>query len=158
MKKIAQSLFSVAVVGASWMAVAADEGPHDRAIKARQAQMQLYGFNVGVLSAMAKGQRDYDADVAAEAAGNLASLTNLGGSQLWPQGSDSETAGNAENRALPKIWETYPEIAEDGKALKDAAASLAAVAGNGLDEMKGALGDVGKSCKGCHDDFRAEKK
>ena len=158
MKKFAMLLCSIAVAGASWMAVAADEGPHDRAIKARQAQMQLYGFNVGILSAMVKGQRDYDADVAAEAASNLASLTNLGGSQLWPQGSDSETAGNAENRALPKIWETYPEIAEHGKALKDAAANLASVAGNGVDELKGAMGGVGKSCKGCHDDFRAEKK
>jgi len=49
-------------------------------------------------------------------------------------------------------------ITEKADALKTATAALAPVAGNGLDALKGAMGDVGASCKGCHDDFRAERK
>jgi len=138
--------------------LAADEGPHDKAIKARQAMFQLYSFNIGILSSMAKGKRDYDADVAAEAAANLQAAANLGQSQFWPQGSDNETAGNARTRALPKIWTTFPEITEKSEALIKATAALAPVAGNGLDALKGAMGDVGASCKGCHDNYRAKKK
>lgn len=145
------------LIGLSSMALAAD-GPHDKAIKARQAMFQLYSFNTGILSDMAKGKVDYDADIALEAAQNLDAAANLGQSQFWPQGSDNETDGNARTRALPVIWETFPAIVEKADALKMATAALAPVAGNGLDALKGAMGDVGASCKGCHDDYRAEKK
>ena len=141
----------------SSMAIAED-GPHDDAIKARQSLMQLYGYHVGILSAMAKGKMDYDADLAAEAANNLLAVNSLGQSTLWPPGSDDSNPENAQNRALPAIWETYPKIAEKGKALNEALVAMAAEAGNGLDALKDTIGDVGGSCKGCHDDFRAEKK
>jgi len=136
----------------------AADGPYDKAIKARQAMFQLYSFNIGILGAMAKGERDYDADVAREAAENLQAAANIGQSQFWPPGSDNATDGNARTRALPEIWSTFPAITEKADALKTATAALAPVAGNGLDALKGAMGDVGATCKGCHDDFRAERK
>jgi len=136
----------------------AADGPHDKAIKARQAMFQLYGFNVGILSAMAKGKRDYDAQIASEAAANLEAAAHLGQSQFWPPGSDNKTPGNARTRALPKIWETFPAITEKTDALKAATAALTPVAGNGLKALQGAMGDIGASCKGCHDEYRAEKK
>ena len=136
----------------------AEDGPHDKAIKARQAMFQLYNFNLGILSAMAKEKIPYDAAIAAEAANNLSAAANLGQSQFWPQGSDNATEGNARTRALPAIWETFPAITEKADALKTATAALAPVAGNGLDALQGAMGDVGGSCKGCHDDYRAKKK
>jgi len=80
--------------------VAAADGPHDKAIKARQAMFQLYSFSIGTLGGMAKGKIEYNAE----------------------------------------------------------AAVLAAEAGNGLDALRAAIGDVGKSCKGCHDEYRAKKK
>ena len=146
-----------AVLAAGHLAFAAG-GPHDKAIKARKAAMQLYSFNVGILGAMAKEKMPYDAAIATEAANNLNALGMMGQSQLWPVGSDNATDGNAENRALPAIWETYPKIAEKGEAFATAAAALAPVAGNGLAALQGGMGDVGASCKGCLDDFRAKKK
>lgn len=119
---------------------------------------QTYSFNTGLLGDMAKEKIPYDADIASEAAANLNAAANLGQSQLWPQGSDNATDGNATTRALPVIWETYPDIVEKAEALKEAAAAMMAVAGDGLGALQGAMGDVGASCKGCHDDFRAEKK
>lgn len=146
-----------AVLAISAVAFAAD-GPHDNAIKARQAMFQSYSFNIGILGAMAKEKRPYDAEVAIEAANNLSAAANFGQSQMWPQGSDNKTEGNARTRALPVIWETFPAITEKADALKTAVAALVPVAGNGLGALQGAMGDLGASCKGCHDDYRAEKK
>lgn len=134
------------------------EGPHDKAIEARQAMFKLYGYHVGLLSGMAKGKIEYDAALALEAAQNLDAAANLGQSTLWPMGSDNSNADNATNRALPEIWETYPAIVEKGDALKEATANLVANAGNGLDALKSSMGDVGGACKDCHTDFRAKKK
>lgn len=137
---------------------AADKGPHDAAIKGRQAMFQTYSFNMGILGAMAKEKVEYNAELASEAAANLQAAANFGQSAMWPPGSDSETEGNAKNRALSVIWETFPAIVEKSDALKSSTAVLAEQAGQGLAALQGAIGDVGASCKGCHDDYRAEKK
>lgn len=144
-------------VGIAGVAVA-DDGPHDKAIKARQAMFQLYSYSMGVLGAMAKGEIEYNAEVAQEMAANLDAAANLGQSTFWPAGSDNSNPENARTRALPELWETYPAVVEKGEDLAVAAAALAANAGNGLDALKSSMGDVGKSCKGCHDKFRAKKK
>lgn len=161
MQKLRLNRLSVAAlaisIGMGSVALAAD-GPHDAAIKARQAMFQIYGFNIAILGDMAKGKIEYDADIATEAAKNLDMAANLGQSQMWPAGSDSETEGNMKNRALAAIWSDYPAIVEKAEALTAATAALVPVAGNGLDALQGAMGDVGGSCKGCHDDYRAERK
>lgn len=157
MKKYITAIGSLALVISANTGIA-DDGPHDKAIKARQAMFQLYSFSVGTLGGMAKGKIDYDAELAAEMAANLDAAANLGQSAMWPAGSDNSNPENKRTRALPKIWETYPAIVEKGDDLKKATAVLAANAGNGLDALRGAMGDVGKACKGCHDDYRAKKK
>ncbi len=144
------------LLASSLLSHAAD-GPYDDAIKARQGMFQLYSFNFGILSGMAKEKAPYDAEIAIEAANNLSAAANLGQSQFWPAGSDDEADGNIPTRAMPEIWETYPKITEKADALKETVAALVPVAGNGLDALQGAMDDVGGSCKGCHDDFRREK-
>jgi len=127
----------------------------EKAIKARQGLMQVYSFNMDLLSDMAKGKMDYNAELAALAAKNLNTVASMNTGAMWPQGSGND---NHKTRALPEIWSTFPKIAEAGKTMADSSAALAEVAGNGLDALKGGMGDVSKSCKGCHDDFRAKKK
>lgn len=144
------------LIGTTSLSQAAD-GPFDDAITARQAMFQLYSFNAGILGDMAKEKIPYDADIASEAANNLSAAANLGQSQFWPPGSDNAAEGNIETRAKPAIWETYPKITEKAEALKESVAALVPVAGNGLEALQGAIGDVGASCKSCHDDFRAKK-
>ncbi|MBX2885014.1 MAG: cytochrome c [Granulosicoccus sp.] len=154
--RIMASLLIALLVSAS--SFAQDKGPHDNAIKGRQALMQVYGFNMGILGAMAKEKAPYDADAAKAAANNLFLAMSMDQSAMWPQGSDNETAGNMKNRALAAIWTTYPKVAEAGKTSFAAAEELNAVAGDGLKALQSAMGGVGKGCKGCHDDFRAKKK
>lgn len=124
------------------------------AVKARKAQMSLYAFNLGLLGGMAKGEIEYDADAATAAASNLASLSQLDQSRLWPMGSDNVSLGKDVTEALPAIWESGSTAGEKGMALATAAVALESAAGGGLDSLRGAMGAVGKSCGGCHESYR----
>ena len=61
-------------------------------------------------------------------------------------------------RAKPEVWKEAAKFktAADTMVTEVAKLDAAAKAGN-LDAIKAAMGGVGKSCKACHDDFRAEK-
>lgn len=126
-------------------------GGHDGnpAVKARQAHMQLYSHNLGILGAMAKGEMDYDADAAMGAANNLAALSTLNQSTYWPQGTSNAELGDA-TRALPAIWESGSRAGEIAGELAEATAALAAVAGDGQEALGPALGPVGSACGECH--------
>lgn len=158
MKRLITGLALVSVLGISAIATAQDKGPHDGAIEARQAMFKLYGFSMGTLGAMAKGKMDYNAELAQELADNLYSAARLGQSAMWPPGSDNATPGNAPTRALPDLWANFPDVGKKGQALLAASETLKAEAGNGLDALRGVMGDVGATCKDCHDDYRAKKK
>lgn len=147
------------IVAAAVLATTAfSEGHADKAVlsavKARQSQMTLYAFNIGLLGGMAKGDIEYNADAAAAAAANLAALSQLDQSRLWPQGSDNVALGADTTEALPAIWEAGSTVGDKGMALATAAIALEQAAGGGLDALRGAIGDVGKSCGGCHETYR----
>ncbi|KGB82522.1 MAG: cytochrome C554 [Confluentimicrobium sp.] len=141
------SLLAGAALGASDedMAVQA-------AIKARQAQMDLYAYNLGILGAMAKGDVEYNADIAGGAASNIVTLTSLDQSTLWPEGSDSMAA---ETRALPAIWDNFPDVMTKSQALVEAAVAMEAAAGTGIDGLRAAIGPLGGACGACHKVYRA---
>lgn len=124
-------------------------------IKARQGYYQLVLANAGTLFGMAKGDVDYDAATASTAANNLKTLTMLDTSALWVPGTSKEEM-TGKTRALKKIWDTYPAIAEKGEAFQKAVDGLAANAGSGLDGLRANIGALGAACKACHDDFRAD--
>ena len=124
------------------------------AVKARQSQMQLYAFNIGLLGGMAKGAIDYDAAAAGKAASNLASLSRLDQSRMWPPSSDNFELGDDVTAALPGIWAADSDVMAKGMALVEAAAAMEQAAGGGLAALQGAIGGLGKSCGGCHKAYR----
>ena len=133
----------------------AAKDPNEKAIKARQAVMTLQSWYAGPLFNMAKGDLEYDAEMAKSFAAHLDMMANVEGAAMWPPGTD-DGAYAGKTRALPEIWSTWPEAGKKAEALSEATAALAAVAGDGLDALRSKIGPVGKACKGCHDDFRAE--
>lgn len=146
--------FLAAAIVAAFPAVSFADAIED-AIKARQGFYQLVKANAGPLFGMAKGDVAYDAAQAQTFANNLLTLSQMDNSALWPAGSD-KSAQPGKTRALPVAWETYPAIMDKHNAWKAAVADLAAVAGTDVDGLRSKIGDLGKSCKGCHDTYRAE--
>lgn len=130
--------------------------PNEKAIKARKAVMTLQSWYAGPLFGMAKGDLEYDADMASAGAAALNTMATIKGDLMWPPGTDSG-AYAGKTRALPELWSTWPEAGNKAQALSDATAALSEVAGDGLDALRSKIGAVGKACKGCHDDFRAEQ-
>ena len=135
--------------------LAADD-PKKDAIKARQGEMQMRKFNAGPLFAMAKGKMRYDAAQAQMLADNLVKLSAIDIGGAWIPGTDNK-AYPEDTTSLPEIWSTYPEISKYGEKYDAAVKELAAVAGDGEKALKSKIGALGKTCKGCHDDFREKK-
>lgn len=156
MRKLLAACAVVAASAAALTSTALADGHLDGAIKARKAVMTLYGANLGPLGAMAKGEMDYDAEAAQAFANNLVAVAGIDQRAMWPEGTDS-VAMPGKSRALPEIWTNYSDVEEISKAMSEATAGLADVAGTGLDALRGGLGPVGKSCGDCHESFRAER-
>ena len=149
MRAILPLVIAAAGIVAPVAAVAQDVPP---AVKARQAHMQLYAHNLGILGGMARGNADYDAAAATAAASNLAALASLNQASYWAPGTDSDTI--METRALPAIWENIPDVLEKAAALQTATVALAAAAGDGLDAVRANLGPVGQACGACHESYQ----
>ncbi|HEY9021611.1 MAG: cytochrome c [Paracoccaceae bacterium] len=122
------------------------------ATKARQAQMQLYAFNLGLLGGMAKGEVPYDATAASAAAGNLASLAQLDQSRLWPEGSDE--MGVEGSKVMAELWQNMPDVMSKGADLVTAATAMEVAAGTDLASLQAAMGPLGGACGACHKAYR----
>ncbi len=145
---------AVAVLGlaASLPAAAQWQKPED-AIKYRQSVLTVIANHFGRLNAMAQGRVPFDAKVAAENATIVSDLAKL----PWAAFGEGTDKGMP-NRSKPEIWSDAGKFkaAADKMVAEVAKLDAAAKSGN-LDQLKAAAGGVGGSCKGCHDDFRAEK-
>lgn len=135
--------------------MAQDAKTIEAAVKARQAQMTLYAFNLGLLGGMAKGQIDYDAEKAQAAASGIVAVSGLDASRMWLPGTDNTAFENT--RALPAIWADGSDIGAKAMQLSVAASAMDAAAGQGLDALRGAMGGLGDACGSCHKAYRAPK-
>lgn len=117
-------------------------------IKYRQAVMKAIGGHTGAASQIVRGKVavQHDLLVHAEAlAGLSAHIT-----RLFPEGSDF-----GETKAREEIWSQWDKFdLAAGEAKKATAAFAVAVAGGDPRQISTAFKAVGKSCKGCHKDFR----
>ncbi|OYU99678.1 MAG: cytochrome C [Burkholderiales bacterium PBB5] len=152
MKKLHVALLAALGVVASLPAAAQFQKPED-AIKYRQAAFTVMGNHVGRIGAMAAGKAPFDAKAAADSAHIAATLSNLPFT-AFGEGTDK----GLPNRAKPEIWKDAGKFkAASEKMIAEVAKLETAAKSGNLDAIKAAMGGVGGSCKGCHDDFRAEK-
>lgn len=147
----ATALVSAALVAvlAAGTAFAADP------IETRKKTMKAIGGAFGgVMVKMVKGETPYDA-AAAKAAATTLSQTAAGIdiAALFPAGSDK----GGDTEALPKIWSDAAGFKAAMDTMKAATAAQVANSDQGLDKLKVAVAEIGKTCKGCHDGYRAQK-
>lgn len=151
--KTAATLTVTAALLSSMALAGSHGGDVPASVKARQAHMRLNIHNAGILFGMAQDKAPYDAERAAAAAGNLATLSKVSHIGYWEPGTDSESIEGT--RALPAIFAADSEAGTIAGQLSDAADALAAVAGDGLDALKANIGPVGQACTACHEKYRA---
>jgi cytochrome c556 len=143
---------ALAVIGAFSLAVHAQGVKPDRAIKYRQGIMSAQGWHLGILSAMAKGERPYDKDVAVRSATFVSELIQMP-FDGFPPGSDQ----GAPTKAKPEIWKEPAKFKQLQEAAQAESLKLVAAAKTGdANQLRSAVGAMGKACNNCHDDFQAK--
>ncbi len=153
MRKLILFASAVVILSSASFVFADKDDPNLDLIEARQGQMELSSFFLGPLVGMAKGEIDYDAEKAAKLATNLKLVGGLDMARAWAPGTDKDKYPD-ETDALAEIWAADSEFADYGKKSHKAVDALAEAAGNGLDQLRASIGDVGDTCKGCHDEYR----
>jgi cytochrome c556 len=144
-------LSAAAVVAAFSTVVLAQDMRPDRAIKYRQGIMQAQGWQMGVLSRMAKGEIPYNKDQAVRAASFVNELAKMPWEGFVPVSDSGST------KAKPEIWKDKAKFDKFALDLQAETPKLVAAANTGdVAQLRTALGAVGKACNTCHDDFQSK--
>jgi cytochrome c556 len=154
MRKVLRTTLTLAAavlaVATSLPAAAQFAKPED-AIKYRKAAFTVMGAHFGRVAAMANGRVPFDAAAAASNAEIATSMSKLPFVAFIP-GTDV-----GETRAKPGIWTDADKVKRLAEKMQEEMVKFNAAAKTGnIDTIKAAVGETGKACKACHDDYRKE--
>jgi cytochrome c556 len=150
MNRLLMTAFALLGLATALPAAAQFQKPED-AIKYRKAAFTLMGTHVSRLGAMAQGKVPFDAKAAAENAAIVEMVSKL------PYVAFLEGTDKGDTKAKPDIWKNWDKFRSGALKMQDEVTKLAATArspGLTVDQLKTAMGPVGQTCKGCHDDFK----
>lgn len=135
---------ALAAVSASAVTVADKD-----AIKFRQSAFFLMSNLFGEINGMAQGRIPMNEAALKERAATLNALVALP-FHAFPEGSDK-----GQTKAKPEIWMEGDKFK---KAISDSQTAIGklntAMAAGQFKDLKALAADVGRTCKGCHDQFR----
>ena len=98
---------------------------------------------------MAKGDRPYDKEVAIKNATIVEFMSKL----PWDKFAPGTDMGNT--KAKPEIWENMDDFKAKAEKMQAETAKLLQVAQTGdAAALKAQVGETGKACKACHDNYR----
>ena len=144
-----------AIIGVTLMTAAlglsACSGPVHPDVKARQDIMKNYGDAMKSIGGMVKEPDTFDAELLKEQASFLAEESK----NPWVHFEDKEAVGNAKEA----VWTNMADFKAKAEDFQQASVELNSVAqtATSADDIKAAVGGVGKSCKSCHDDYQVDK-
>jgi cytochrome c556 len=152
MKKLSILLVSGALLSPLWMSAAnAQFAKPEDAIKYRQSALVVLASQFGRMQPTIKGQVPYDAAAIKANVGLVQTLSTLPWSAFG-----SGTQGNSS--AKSEVWSDAAGFKAAQTKFEGAVVKLSAAADAGdLDKLRAAFGDVGASCKACHDSYRVKK-
>ena len=149
MRKKLLSACIVAALGAGVAATAIAQVKPEILVKQRQSAMTLIGKYFGPLGGMLKGSVPFSADVVSRNAGYLEVLAQM------PWDGFAESTKGEKTKALPAVWTDAATFKQAQDQLRTAVGALNTAAKGGNEgAVKAAIGDVGKACGSCHDNFR----
>ncbi len=125
--------------------------PEDQ-IKMRKSTMAVIGYNFGSLAAMAQDKKPFNKDEAQRNADILPLLAAM------PKPFFGEGTDKGDNtKAKPEIWKNKADFEQKLDKMAQEVARLPQVVRAGdMAAFKKEVGEVGKACKSCHDDYRAK--
>ncbi|WP_144821974.1 c-type cytochrome [Marinobacter piscensis] len=126
-------------------------------IETRQSAFTFAAWNMGKIKAQAvDGAVAYNEQQMLSAANAIASVANSGLSALFGPGTALDE--NDDTRLKPEFFDKPDRAREVAINFAQQASKLQEIAANGADKaaIAAQFSEVGKSCKACHDDFRAE--
>jgi cytochrome c556 len=122
-------------------------------VKQRQAAMALLGKYFGPLGAMAQDRVPFDAEVVKRNALLIEALGKM------PWDGFQEVTANEKSEALPTVFKDPAKFKKASEDMQAAIANLVAVSKTGdAPALKAAIGGIGKTCGGCHENFRQKKQ
>ena len=143
------TLFSAAVIGLVISTAAAAQAKPEVVVKQRQAAMTLQGKYFGPMAAMAQDKAPFKADVVAYNASLLDALSRM----PW-DGFDASTK-DVKSATLPAAFTDTAKFKAAQDQFNSAVEKLVSASkGSDTAATKAAIGAVGKTCGGCHDNFR----
>jgi len=124
----------------------------ERTIEYRQAALTLLGWNIGPIAGMVKGEIPWDQKAVEMHAMRLAQVA-----PMIAEGFPADSQTGAPTDAKPEIWKNMDDFKAKARDLEVATAKLAETAKTGDRKAIGAgLGEVGGTCKACHEKYRAD--
>lgn len=140
-------------VSAAFALPAFGQAKPETLVKQRQAAMTLIGKYWGPLGQMGQGKMPYDANLVARNAGYLHALSEM----PW-DGFNPDTRDQKNTRALPAVYNEPAKFKEASDRFRSAVDRLVTVSKSGDEAaVKTAIGEVGKACGNCHDNFREKQ-
>ena len=126
--------------------------PED-AIRYRQAAFVLMGNNMGRINGQLKASTP-NVQVIQQAAATIEFASKLPYEAFIP---GSESGGTPPTRAKPEVFKDGDKVKQLAEKMQAEVVKLnTAAKGGDVGAIRAAFGDVGKSCKACHDDYRKE--
>lgn len=116
----------------------------------RMEMMKAMGDSMKEMAGMFRGKSPYNAERVKTLASDMASHSEHI-PMMFPKGSDKKPS-----EAKSTIWSDAEGFQKSSLELKKYAEALAAAASDQA-AAKVAFGDVGKTCKSCHTDYREKK-
>ena len=140
------------VLGAGYALTAYSQVKPEQLVKQRQSAMTLIAKYFGPLGGMLKGAVPYNADVVARNAAYLEVLSQM------PWDGFAESTKGVKSAALPAAFTDGAKFKQAQDQLRTAVGALNTAAKGGNEAtVKAAIGDVGKACSACHDNFREKQ-
>jgi len=127
-----------------WSSESVQEERHELMESAKEAAKPVGG--------MLKGEVDFNAAIVMESFGTWDHVAATAGS-LFPEGSET----GHDTRAKPAVWTDREGFDAEMETFSRAVSSAIEAAPQDLEALKAAAGPIFKSCKSCHETYRAEK-
>ncbi|MBA6420857.1 cytochrome c [Pseudomonas sp. 5Ae-yellow] len=156
MKSVITTLLGGTLLVVSLSAAAAQLSPEDQ-IETRKAGFTYMAWNMGKIKAQVIDESvEYNPEQVSAAANAIAAIANSGMGALFGPGTDQDV-GKQVTRADPALFANMNDMAELAGNLGTASDNLVAAAATGdASAVRVAFGEVGKSCKACHDKYRLD--